>query len=272
MGTLRASGSVNFKAEGWDDDDNDEGSSYTQIMSYSLSGLDPTCSTAAVAGVENACGFHLHEGQDCSNATLVGGHFYNLATVADDPWANIAYRAMGGKAVAGVSVATGLLINRGDRVACSPVRVVPQPILRADAYVRFPFYDGPYVTTGSVVFDKLGKKADGVQGLSYNLSGIDPTCGQADIMGVADACGITLHVGTDCSTVSRIGGYYWNQATSRVNPWINVMYTAFAHLIHADTSAVAVPVQTCLTLQDLTGRVLVIHDAKGAGIACSPIQ
>ncbi|CAE8734324.1 unnamed protein product [Polarella glacialis] len=61
-GMSRASGSVNFKAGGWDDDDNDEGSSNTQIMSYSLSGLDPTCGNAAVPGVENSCGVHLHEG------------------------------------------------------------------------------------------------------------------------------------------------------------------------------------------------------------------
>jgi len=41
--------------------------------------------TNTTAGTPGACGVHVHEGTNCSNATFVAGHYFgNGVTV--DPW------------------------------------------------------------------------------------------------------------------------------------------------------------------------------------------
>lgn len=57
---------------------------------YDLHGVQPQCKE--VPSVANACGIHIHEGEDCNNADQPGGHYYNKDTYpTEDPWAHIDY-------------------------------------------------------------------------------------------------------------------------------------------------------------------------------------
>merc|ERR1712025_728558 len=55
---------------------------------WALSGLEKDCATAQDA--PNACGIHIHTGTTCSDASAVGGHFYD-DSLASDPWATVVY-------------------------------------------------------------------------------------------------------------------------------------------------------------------------------------
>jgi len=81
-------------------------------ISYNLIGVDPNCATPN-AGIQNSCGVHIHEGMTCSNATEVGGHYYDptylpsLQPVPGDPWAKAFYIASGNSAKGMVQVEYG---------------------------------------------------------------------------------------------------------------------------------------------------------------------
>ena len=79
----------------------------TQSFYWSLSGVDPLCSSGAgTAG--NSCGIHIHSGTTCTDDAL--GHFYTGA-VSVDPWTSVAYTsdATAGTTTGSVSVDTGAL-------------------------------------------------------------------------------------------------------------------------------------------------------------------
>jgi len=145
-GDLAVSGSVSMSTVG-----------VVQTITYSFDGLDPACSAGAgTAG--NSCGVHIHSGFTCSDASLVGGHYYT-GTVTSDPWTTVAYTSADGTLVTTLSVDTGGaasdVLGRafvvhgydGGRIACalltdgppSPPPSPPPPLLDCppDASVWF---------------------------------------------------------------------------------------------------------------------------------------
>jgi len=97
-------------------------------MKYNLGGTEATLCKTAPAGVGNACGIHVHEGNTCDDATQVGGHYFSVDA---DPWGAITYSSnfLGRSAgTAKVAVGAGLDISgramvvhdsTGARVACA---------------------------------------------------------------------------------------------------------------------------------------------------------
>ena len=79
----------------------------TQSFYWSLSGVDPQCSSGAGSSA-NSCGIHIHSGTTCTDDAL--GHFYTGA-VSVDPWTSVAYTsdASAGTTTGSVSVDTGAL-------------------------------------------------------------------------------------------------------------------------------------------------------------------
>mmetsp|Transcript_57392 Transcript_57392/g.171194 ORF Transcript_57392/g.171194 Transcript_57392/m.171194 type:complete len:168 (-) Transcript_57392:628-1131(-) len=63
------------------------------IIACDLHDAEENCSTSNT--VANGCGVHIHEGLTCNTMTMVGGHFWNTATLDNDPWANIRYTSDG---------------------------------------------------------------------------------------------------------------------------------------------------------------------------------
>lgn len=287
-GDLAVSGKVQIAQRG-------TGSEATQVMNFVLSGTDPACGTANVTGVANACGIHIHEGTSCSNASEIGGHFWNKTAFGNDPWASVMYSDTNGTASGNMEVTTGLtnaeVADRvlvvhdktGARIACASMAslgslpVASPGSLTASNFERYPTYSGNLSVTGEVYFQLVESEGDAAQAMSYRLTGVDPLCGSENVSGVANACGIHIHEGTSCSNASSIGGHFWNKTSISSDPWLPVMYaTVDLAFDNGDSNDLAagrdVVVVTGLSNVEVSDRVVVVHDVTGARVACSPMM
>jgi hypothetical protein len=61
------------------------------LFKHILYGADTRCKKGPAEGVANSCGIHFHKGRSCAEAGLVGGHYWNSAELATDPWTFGAY-------------------------------------------------------------------------------------------------------------------------------------------------------------------------------------
>merc|ERR1712127_1088293 len=98
--------------------------------------------------IANSCGIHFHAGTSCADAGLVGGHYWNSAELAADPWTFGAYytKERGYEKVfygAGSGSTTGrvfVLHDRdGKRISCDVVgagnaRTVEARVVQASDY------------------------------------------------------------------------------------------------------------------------------------------
>jgi hypothetical protein len=96
-------------------------------------GLTSVLSNGTDCGAVNECGVHVHSGMSCTNSTTQGGHYYDNATLAADPWKLAGYRATSadGAAYSMSCVETGetsydghpLIVHskNGSRVSCGLV-------------------------------------------------------------------------------------------------------------------------------------------------------
>ncbi|CAE8596648.1 unnamed protein product [Polarella glacialis] len=130
-------------------------------------------------------------------------------------------------------------------------------------FAKYPGYTGNLSVMGSLQFSPEG--SDASQILSYEITGGDSSCGTANVTGIANACGIHIHVGTNCSDASTIGDNFWSKTLYSTDPWQSVMYA----IENGKASATGVTIATGLTNQEVADRVVIIHDATGARISCS---
>lgn len=268
------------------------GADAAQLISYSLAGTDPRCSSGAdLTGVANACGIHIHAGKNCADA---GGHLWNEALLGpQDPWAHVTYRTVDGHAVGDrVQVITGLtdadvrgrtfVVHdaTGARAACSVIQDLHEDLhstsalqtaagASVGAFTVYPGYAGNLHVGGTVSMVESGSPGIGAiaaQMLTYSLHGTDPACtATADLTGVANACGVHIHAGTDCANA---GGHLWNEALlGPQDPWQPVRYVTAA----GAAEGADVQVITGLTMADVVGHTFVVHDVTGARVACGVI-
>jgi hypothetical protein len=112
-------------------------------VAYHLNGVEAACSKAG--DKDNSCGIHIHAGTSCATTAEPGGHYYDSATVAVDPWKTVTYS---GGMSGGGSNSTGLtstveygynatstyghvfvVHNRaGDRVTCAVIEDSCHPL------------------------------------------------------------------------------------------------------------------------------------------------
>lgn len=240
------------------------------------SGLDTRCNEACTA--PNCCGVHIHVGFDCTDASTTGGHWWNSDALEADPWQTIMYNTTGGmpSVASSIEVDTQLStvqINKralvihdftGARIAGGNIMM---PVSEA-IVSSFSLYPGSSssLTVGGVMSVISSEDASGTQTLSWSLTGLDPAC--ANTCTVPNCCGAHIHVGTDCSDASTIGGHYWDSSDYTTDPWQTVMYNSSS----LGSNAASVAVATGLGASDVLGRAMVIHDSTGARIACGIIQ
>jgi len=257
---------------------------HAQTLFFDFAKADPKCDNPTnVVGVTNACGIHIHEGTSCEDA---GDHYWSSNFTADDPWATIRYTVpssganMTGGQNARVVTGTSLsdMVGRavvvhdsaGSRIACGLLNrsaFTSGKQLTVSSFTKYPVYEGDLVVAGVVSIDLIGTGVEASQVLTFNLTGVDPTCGATDISGVANACGIHVHVGGACGSANTIGGHYYNQEAIASDPWKPITYTAPS----GEASGITVKVVTGVTSEDVAGRTMIVHDASGARIACGAI-
>ena len=187
----------------------------TQTFSYELSGVDTACASGPDGGSPNSCGIHIHSGYTCTDAALVGGHYYT-GTVTDDPWTNVVYTSDGSGATSGsLMVTTGgssgdvagraMVIHdhTGARIACAILGAATQVTLTASGFVPYYTSSANFATVGTVgPMTTVGT----TQTFEFSLSGVDPVCASGP-GGNPNSCGIHIHAGTSC-VANALGHYY----------------------------------------------------------------
>jgi len=257
---------------------------HAQTLFFDLAKADPKCDNPTnVVGVANGCGIHIHEGTSCEDA---GDHYWSSSFTVDDPWAPVRYmvpssgaNTTGGRKVRVVTgTSLGDMVGRavvvhdsaGSRIACGLLKrsaFTSGKQLAVSNFTKYPAYEGDLVVAGVVSIDLIGTGAEASQVLTFNLTGIDPTCGATSISGVANACGIHVHVGGQCGNADTIGGHYYDQEAIASDPWTPITYTVTG----GEASGVTIKVVTGVTSEDVAGRTVIVHDASGARIACGAI-
>lgn len=238
-------------------------------MSWSLTGLDTACENACTA--TNCCGVHIHVGTDCSDASTIGGHFWDSSDYTTDPWATVMYNSSSsGSNNMSVAVATGLdaseVLGRamvihdstGARIACGIIQLANVP-----SFVAYPGYTGNLATAGVMSVQATGT----TQSLSWVLTaGLDTQC--TGTCTATNCCGVHIHTGMDCSDSSTIGGHFYDSTALTTDPWLTVTYDAST----MPSVMKDVAVETGKTASEIEGRTMVIHDYSGARIACGTVS
>ena len=137
---------------------------------FDLKGLDPACSAG--------CGIHIHTGTTCSNASLVGGHYWTPANMTN-PWSQTFYNAsVNGTARGNFPVVNGfnhssnlghsLVVHTvgGSRVACGTLLGTTGTLVAEIG--QYPGSTSPYFLNGTVSVTFL---TDDSMRFSYNLKG-----------------------------------------------------------------------------------------------------
>merc|ERR1719203_2020608 len=151
----------------------------------------------------------------------------------------------------------------GARVACSRIRSeVGIVALDVAEFKKYPGYEGELAVSGSVSIQQVGEKA---QVLMYTLIGADGECSTTNRPTEANGCGIHIHQGTDCSNADDIRGHHWDKDKFPEARWKYIEY------VGDETIGTTHAVKTGLPVKDIQSRTLVVHDFKGARIACAQI-
>ena len=255
---------------------------------YNLVGLDPACTSGADPSVPNSCGVHVHEGRTCAGDA--GGHFFTGA-VTMDPWASVAYTVASaalGNASAEVSVDTGGTMRElngrsvvvhdhaGARIACAILgdsSATAGGLLTAGGFVT---YAG--ASTGDSAGVALaGQVSVGTSGgtdaagltafaLAFHLSGVDALCAAGNDPSPSGTtlplrCGIRVYSQRSCA--SSPGEPMTGDGAG--DPWANVSYMSDS----AGVATGSLSVSLGLTLIDLSGRALIVHDSRGGHVGCA---
>lgn len=240
-----------------------------------------------VQGAESecaGCGIHIHTGTTCTDASLVGGHYWN-ANKTTDLW-TAAGGAVYSTNIQGASRFEFPLTNgyskddnvdhavvihaqSGERIGCGTLSSSrkafkecmkpenPKKINMETCITKYPGYTGSLDVSG--VVKARFKKGIGTEiTVKYNLNGADANC---------ETCGLHIHTGTTCDNATLVGGHYWD-ATKVVDPWV----TAGGSIYQSDANGVAqgrFKVDSGYNATMNVGHAVVVHDkATGARYGC----
>ena len=130
-------------------------------------------------------------------------------------------------------------------------------------FVPYPGYTGPLSVTGNA---EVGSSASSPyhQLVTWHLRGADPACGPGQAPNVPNACGLHIHVGTDCST--NAGAHY--HADGIPDPWGKVQYHVTGNSADRGGPMGPVEVMTGLPADQIDGHNVIVHDAAGKRVAC----
>jgi len=259
------------------------------VIDYALEGTDPDCLDGPDTTLSaNSCGIHIHTGTSCDEDA--GGHYYS-SELTEDPWgagyyqgssqndmvqhsavANMGifelYAGLGSTEITGRTMI--IHDKSGARIACAIVHPPSAP----QAVGAFkPYYDvdqaaidalpdkWEWMSSGSV--EAVGEYTV----LKFTVAAVDAACmGGPNTTLSANSCGVHIHTGTSCD--EDAGGHYYSSELTE-DPWGAGYYVQQATFgpSFAGTSVV----KTGLTADEMSGKVVVVHDLSGARILCAPV-
>ncbi|CAK0869060.1 unnamed protein product [Prorocentrum cordatum] len=135
-------------------------------------------------------------------------------------------------------------------------------LLTVPTLVPYPGYDGELQGVSGTVHLVAALDDSTLQTLKWSLEGVDPSCTEGAGDGVPNACGIHVHTGGSCEVAEEVGGHLYSEEP---DPWSSAAYSVSS----GGATAGSLTIETGLTLSELTGRALVVHQLAGGGrIAC----
>mmetsp|Transcript_79217 Transcript_79217/g.256791 ORF Transcript_79217/g.256791 Transcript_79217/m.256791 type:complete len:236 (-) Transcript_79217:173-880(-) len=173
--------------------------------------------------------------------------------------------------VDGIRVACAILEEDSAKSGTSPLYV--------ESFSKYPGYTGTMVVKGSAeITETVGYESVDLflttsptvaQFLTFSLMA-DKDCSANAVLAQANACGIHVHVG-NCSVAADVAGHYYmdNLVNGTTDPWKNIIYTAAS--TGAVGSSITVQIPTKQSNMNMKDRSVVVHDKKGARIACGNI-
>lgn len=209
-------------------------------------------------------GLHIHKGVSCEDKDLVGGHYWDVALDATDPWGagtmwtniasdnnysegsfqvpkNFPFAAQTGHAVVVHNTA-------GARIGCGTIQGLEGYRAKLTAY---PGYAGGETVSAEVT---MNRAAGDTVGFSYALQSTE----------LSATGGLHVHVGTTCATS---GPHYWAPADA-ADPWTTITYTT-------DVNGIAfgyVAVDDGFALEDHKYHAVVAHLEAGDRVACGTLD
>jgi hypothetical protein len=242
------------------------------MMSWLLQGVEGDLCSQVPEGVANACGVHIHEGMTCSDASEVGGHYFDTDKFSSDPWAPKAYKASEqGMSLGMTSVQTGKTLSdvqgramvvhdhTGGRVGCGLIEAgMLDAAWKKISFQPYPGYTGDLKVQGEAFVWSLHETA----WMQFGIAGVEDECKQTP-EGVANACGIHIHEGKTCDDAAQVGGHFFDSSIAN-DPWAPQVYTTW-------NGAATGLFPTRIGTDDIAGRALVVHDKTGARVACGLI-
>jgi len=126
---------------------------------------------------------------------------------------------------------------------------------------RFVPYPGTsYNVGGSVVMKFVNTSVS----MDYHLKNTDGKCIRS--LGVANSCGLHIHLGKTCTNATEIAGHYYDNSTG-VDPWLQAMYISN----NKGDADGATTVNYGYTYATSVGRSVIVHDQNGTRMACALI-
>ena len=210
-------------------------------------------------------GIHIHTGVTCSDASLVGGHYY--PGMASDPWDYTTYSTEGdGVATVSFSVdgfsmsmmnpVAGRVVvvhdSTGARVGCGVLMSTVGEVVTLGSY---PGYTGSLAPKGTFVVEPT---TDGIS-IKGTAGGLE-----ASVSG-----GLHIHSGYTVADASGVGGHYYDMDAYSTDPWNVIMYPTTDAQGSVSVS-LAISDFSMRAEQPVALRALVLHasngDRVGAGL------
>lgn len=265
----------------------DENNGLIGYGGYAMNVATSSLSNSQCSKYTNGCGVHIHDGFACDNTTVQGGHYYEATSkVTGDPWINERFtsNANGYATYSNViNIGTDFVVGKpfvvhsedGSRIACGLLESVNvNDIVGSDLK---PFNSSG--VKGAVTGHRLQAASNQYftlqdlfcfyvvgQRLTANIASYLTNNTSSDC-NVTNGCGVHVHAGTSCDSITSQMGHYYNNQTFATDPWILVNYdttddkgTAYA------THCVATGETTFL------GQAFVLHDPTGKRVSCGLLQ
>jgi hypothetical protein len=113
---------------------------------------------------------------------------------------------------------------------------------------------------------------------TFDVIGADPMCKSGPVPDVAVSCGLHVHVGTTCEEMA--GALFF---AGEMNPWLEISYMTQGgeectmESVMTDPSSCYLTGEfetaaTMLSMEDVAGKVFVLHDSNGTPYACATIK